>query len=236
MRLLWAIFFDTIQKNWKQSLTVGLINLVLSALLIVSAYFYIYIAEGLISFFGTSIMMMLLLIFSFMRYYIYMLLITFDYTLRQLYRNSFLLAFAGLTKNFITFLVLGLLYAIAGIVVVQYFSGIVLLLIVLLYICVFPAFRSLLIQFNIFPVVKKHIIDPYYKNHPGEGLAAKRSLNIVDEGEENEYIDEPIFQDIGITEYEEPESTMPYQYTNKEMNRLRHKRNSSRDTDDDGTI
>ena len=62
-----------------------------------------------------------------------------------------------------------------------------------MYIFVFPAFRSFLIQFCIFPVVKKYIIDPYYREHPDEDIEKRKDLNLeVESGEEEE---ESVFED-----------------------------------------
>ena len=44
--------------------------------------------------------------------------------------------------------------------------------------CCLPAFRFLLIQFCTFPAVKKYIIDPYYKEHPGEDIQKRRDLGL----------------------------------------------------------
>ena len=56
----------------------------------------------------------------------------------------------------------------------------------------FPSFRSFLIQYNVFPEVKKYIIDPYYEEHPDEDIEKRRELGLLDD-DENEAVfnDEP---------------------------------------------
>ena len=48
-----------------------------------------------------------------------------------------------------------------------------------------------LIQFNVFPEVKKYIIDPYYEQHPDEDVEKRRELGLLDYDE-----DESVFDDI----------------------------------------
>jgi len=58
-----------------------------------------------------------------------------------------------------------------------------------------PAFQSLLTQFCVFPSVKKLLIDPYYKEHPGEDIEKMRALGI--EAETDEPKQEAVFVDRG---------------------------------------
>ena len=60
-----------------------------------------------------------------------------------------------------------------------------------LYILIYPAFRSLLIQFAIFPYIKKTMIEPYYEAHPEADKRAMRTLNI----ETEEDAEESVFED-----------------------------------------
>ena len=132
--------------------------------------------------------------------------------------------------------IFGLCYALAAFVL--YLSFLVgTIFITLMYILVFPAFRMLLIQFTVFPLIKKHMIDPYYKDHPDEDKEAKRALNIYDQEDEDDD-GERVFEDTLPDEDDEPKTTFPRQYSEDEMKRLRRKQRRSRsdDEDDDGTI
>ena len=51
-------------------------------------------------------------------------------------------------------------------------------------------------QYNIFPSIKKYVIDPYYEAHPEEDIEKRRNLGIeveTDEEEINE--DDTVFND-----------------------------------------
>lgn len=198
-------FFDTIRKNWKQALPAGIINLLVTALLLFDMYFFFSWKQGgwMASVF-LAISACVYVIFTVMKYYLYMMMITFKLKLKQLYKNSFILVGAALGRNALISLVLLLFYA-AGVALLfaNFVIGSVIVLFV--YLLLFPAFRSFLIQFTIFPVIKKYMIDPYYKEHPGEDLEQKRSLNIEDEYTQAAE-EAPVFQDERLLQ-PDPEET-----------------------------
>ena len=238
-------FFDTIKKNWKQALPYGILNVLLTAII----YYDIFVfganamseESGWLQYILLAIIFTVFIVFSFMKFYIPLMIITFKLKLKQIFKNALIFAFAGMKRNLLIGLVLTLCYAAA--VAIILFGGYVGITIVLfLYILLFPAFRSYLIQYNIFPVVKRLMIDPYYKEHPGEDLEAKRALNLEDlDSHEND--EEPVFRDMGRTVKEdEPEeaapskkSVLPKQYTEQELRHGRriYKKGASVDDDDD---
>ena len=62
--------------------------------------------------------------------------------------------------------------------------------------CIYPAFRSYLIQFNIFDCVRKFMIDPYYEQHPDADIQKRLDLGLdVPEEYMPKYDDEDIFND-----------------------------------------
>ena len=235
-------FFDTIKKNWKQALPAGIINLLVTAVVVFDILFFYFnqTENKVLDYVFLAVILSIALIFTFMKYYIFMIMITFKLKLKQIYKNSAILAIAGLGRTFLIFIVLALFYA--GAVLLFLWNFVVAIPIILaVYILFFPAFRSYLIQYTIFPLIKKHMIDPYYKEHPGEDIEAKRALNIAEEEDKPADEEEPVFQDVvpGSEEEEEekPAKTFPRQYTQQEMDRLRRKQRRNKDyDDDDGTI
>ena len=240
-------FFDTIKKNWKQSLITGILELVISACLvfdIVYAWDWLNAVEGIqfmpLLFFAVSFF--LVVIFSYARYYLYMQIITFKLSFKQVWKNSLLLAIAGFKENLIISLALLAVYALAAVLLLNWFWY-VLAPLVILYVLLFPAFRSFLIQFTIFPIIKRTIIDPYYKEHPEEDLDKRHDLNLdVEEApktvakEDAEPEDDPnvIFKDAGREE--QPEETIPKQYSADELRKGRRLQKNKTNDDDDGTI
>ncbi len=234
-------FFDAIKKNWKQSLVFGLLELILGAIFGYGLWYYVMNAmEDAVSL-GTiipiAIALFITVMFRFAYYYVYLQIVTFKMSFRQILKNSVLFAMAGVKQNAVIFLSL-LLIAVLCAVGLWLFTGIAALLMIIGYVLVYPAFRSFLIQFAVFPLVKTAIIDPYYKEHPGEDLEKRRDLNLQPDEEELQAAGQPkeeapIFTDT--ISREEPEvAAFPKQYNERDMRR--GKKLGKDDADDDGTI
>ena len=111
---------------------------------------------------------------------------------------------------------------------------------------VVPGFRSFLIQFCIFPSIKKLMIDPYYAENPGADKQLRRNLNLeVDETAESTApaapstestpaADEPVFVDtVTAAETDTPKKKMPRQYNEQELRRFQRQVQSRQGADDD---
>lgn len=244
---VWSDFVDTIKKNWKQALPMGLLNAVMEIVLLIDVYYYSHldIESSTSRVIVTAIAMLLFLVFTFMRYYIPLMIVTFKLTWKQIYKNALIFAFVNVLPNLLITLVAGIFYFL---VYAALFTANYPLLFVQLavYLLLFPAFRSFLIQFCIFPKVKKHMIDPYYAAHPQEDHQQKQALGIPDEEMEAKAREEAVFVDRGRTDSylseEEAKNlpAIPKQYSEREMRRFRDSQRRARgqhnDADDDGTI
>ena len=182
-------FFDTIKKNWKQALAAGIINTIVYILLIFDIFFFYNNQEnGMIYTIGLGIMMSITIIFLMMNFYLWTMMITFKFNLKQLYKNSFKFVIINIKKNLLCGFCLLLAYGLYIAIAVLFFKYIIFVLSIeiLVYILTFPAFRFLLIQYFTFPCIKKVIIDPYYAEHPDEDIEKRRDLGIEVEEEKPE--------------------------------------------------
>ena len=173
-------FFDTLKKNWKQALPAGIINTLVYAMLFFDIYFFWFSSKGIMASVGVGICVCILFIFTVMNYYIWTLMITFKFTLKQIYKNSFKFVFINMKLNLLCFFSLLLVYAVNIGLIFLFQSAfiIVFTLEIFLYILLYPSFRFLLVQFCTFPSIKKYIIDPYYLEHPDEDINKRRDLGI----------------------------------------------------------
>ena len=191
-------FFETIKKNWKQALVAGFINLFIYIVLIFDIFFF-YGGSGIIQTIGLGLVFAILLIFLMMDFYIWTLMITFNFKLKQIYMNSFKFVIINFKNNILCGLILLLIYALY--VAIAFVSGgyfaIALSFEIIIYVITFPALRALLIQYFTFPSIKKIIIDPYYAEHPEDDIQKRLDLGL--EVEENK----PVSPD---GEEEEPEN------------------------------
>lgn len=107
---IWSDFIENIKKNLKQSLTIGIIDFSVYALMIFSVYFYHYqIKENSFYYVPFIISIVFTLIFTFMQYYIFVMLVTFELTTKQLLKNALIFSIAGLGRNIIITFFCGLL-------------------------------------------------------------------------------------------------------------------------------
>ena len=172
-------FFETIKKNFKQSLIAGIVNTFVYALFFFAAWFY-YTSKGTFATVGLGITFAMFFIFTVMNFFLWTLIITFDFTLKQAYKNSFKFVFINMKHNLLCILVNLLIIAInVGILfIAQGYWLIALMIEGVIFLLTYPAFNALLIQFCTFPAIKKFIIDPYYAEHPDLDIEKRRSLGL----------------------------------------------------------
>ncbi len=172
-------FFETIKKNLKQSIIAGIINTFVYVLLIFDLWFFNNVA-GTAGIIATGAALALLLTFTMMNFYLWTLIITFGYTLKQAYTISFKLVFLNFKYSFLVAIV-NIIIA-AGAVGLLFITGkswiYALLFELILLVTIYPAFNGLMIQFCTFPCIKKFIIDPYYKAHPNEDIEKRQRLGL----------------------------------------------------------
>lgn len=194
-------FFETIKKNWKQALPAGIINTLVYALLFFDLVYFSGMENGTASAIFTGGILSILLIFTIMNFYIWTLMITFNFTLKQIYKNSFKFVFINFKNNLIALLVPALILGIfVGIMFLlgNYWIHVLLIEFFILLIT-FPGFQYLLIQYCTFPSIKKYIIDPYYEEHPDEDIEKRRNLGLEVEEDKPQTEDgedeETVFED-----------------------------------------
>lgn len=179
-------FFETIKKNFKQSLAAGIINALIYALLIFDLCFFRGLT-GTMGVIGNGVALALLVTFIMMNFYLWTLIITFNYTLKQAYSISFKLVFLNFKGSFLCLFV-NFLILVANVVILFVMPSakaflLTFLIEAALLMVIYPGFNGLLVQFCTFSSIKKFIIDPYYKAHPGEDIEKRKRLGLEIEEE-----------------------------------------------------
>jgi len=158
---LWSDFFKAIKKNFIGALALGIVDLFVIILLIGSTYFYYTASGGIENTILFLITFAMSVIYFMMRFYLYILLITFKLSPFKLVKNAFILAILGIKRNIMAIvgiLVLALLYVALFMVSVPF--GVTLPFFFLV------SNMSFFACFAAYPNVKKYMIDPYYAEHP----------------------------------------------------------------------
>ncbi len=155
---VWGDFIETFKKNFKQSFLYSLVDFLVTAFLLLDLLSIQNLPNRIIMVLSLAAILLSFTIWTFMRYYIYPMMITFRLTFRQLLKNAFIFCWAGFIRNlFLTvflaltaFLVAYLVYA---------FQNIMLLLLII--VTLWFSFTGLLANFMVYPLIKKHMIDGF---------------------------------------------------------------------------
>ncbi len=167
-------FFDQFKKNFWQSLVVWLVFTLGFFVIIFGIIFYngmLNQGDSVIGFLGLLFSILSSVVFLFMSYYVYLILVTFKVNFRQLLKDSFLFAFIGLGRNLIATLFIGIIYGWFAIYLIvptvaplfdpSFTASIdAPALALAMYIFFIPTLCSLIVNFTIYPGVKKFMIDP----------------------------------------------------------------------------
>lgn len=178
-------FFETIKKNWKQALIVGVINSILTVAIIFNLiFFYNYNGNQIFGTVGLGISLFVAFTFAVINLYIWTLMITFNVSIKQLYMNSFKFTFLNFWKNVLCLIIEGAMYGVYLLVIyliwqmAAKFIAMSLGLSIIVFAATFPCYKALMVQYFVFPPIKKYIIEPYYKEHPFEDIDKRRDLGL----------------------------------------------------------
>lgn len=177
---IWSDFAKAFKQNYVQSLIMGIIDLVFAAGFVIAIVSYNdWASKNTIMYVPFIITLSCMLVFVMMHFYIYLLIVSTNLSLKNILKNSFLLVGVSLKKCVFTLVVAALLILVF--VFLYPFSFFVIPFIPLSLLC-------FLICFNCYPVIREYVIDPYY---------AKRG----EENPEDKYLketeEEAVFEDKG---------------------------------------
>ncbi len=179
---IWSDFKDAAKKNMKQSIIVSSINIFATFLMLMSIRAYwILIDNGgmanLPGIIGLGLVVMVFLIFACMNIYIYPMMVTFELTLKQLYKNSLIFAFIKFLPNLGILLLSSLLVFLSFGLIIPFHP--ILGLIPYLFITI--SLIGLITNFYAYPKLKKFMISR---------IEAEEEEDYEEEEEEDEEEDE----------------------------------------------
>ncbi|MBO4413770.1 MAG: DUF624 domain-containing protein [Clostridia bacterium] len=178
-----------IKRNFRQAMIFGVIDAVLIAMMAYDLVIFFLggsVMTAFAVFFG--VMVIVALMYSIMRYYIYVQLVTFDLSIWKMFKNSFNLAALGIKRNVLA--ILGMV--LAGILEAALFMTVLMPVGVILPLLILVSFVNFAGVYAAYPVVKKYMIDPYYVS---DDVGAKTHEAAAAEPEPEP--EEPIFIDRG---------------------------------------
>ena len=153
---MWEDFKTTIKNTWKQAIPMGILDLLMLGMCTYSLYMYYYnYANYYIMFYS---MLLVFMLYAFMRFYVYTLMVTFDLKFFQILKNAAIFTILGFGRNFLLFcgcvmlvmftIWLGTLFVPLAVIsiFIMLFSG-----------CAYMG------MYAAWPKIQKYMIDPYYK-------------------------------------------------------------------------
>jgi len=174
---LWWDFRDSAKNNLKQSLIVSFINYIFVVLIANAIKFYLGMENSILMLVVITFLFMTFIVFMMMHIYIYPMMVTFELSIRNLYKNALIFA---LMKFFPNLAILILCFLIYGLTF--YFPFIGLILFVLLTVSLI----SFITNFYAYPTLKKYIIDKIEEEEEKNDQTESSEGNLADSREENE--------------------------------------------------
>lgn len=156
---MFSDYFYAIKKNFKQGLVLGLIDAGVIIVLIID-FLYTWSARSnywsYLMFFAVTA---LIIVYLFMRMYLYLMMVTFNITLYKMLKNALIFTALGIKRNLMAGIGILLCLALWGALAfigLQFNLGFLIFIPALF----FFAFMSFISVYCAYPVIKKHMIDP----------------------------------------------------------------------------
>jgi uncharacterized membrane protein YesL len=163
----WHDFFYSVKRNYKQAIIFGAIDVAINGILCFNLYTMITSTSN----FFASMMFwsnfVLFVVFFFMRYYIYIQMVTFKLSIFKMIKNSLIFSLLGLKRNLLAFL--GIIFIfVFEILFLLGSGGILIPVAVIAPLTVLFSTASYIKVYAAYPKMKQYMIDPYYDEHPEE--------------------------------------------------------------------
>ena len=160
-------FTEAIQKNWKTFLINGVVFYAVYAIMNVAVTYYSHMSNSNSIFvIPMALCIALSALFIFAQYYIPVMIITFDLKLKDIYKNALIFAILGLWRNLLITVILAVLGFV--IFVLMQLSPLTIIIGIILIIFILFSFIMFLVNFAVYPLIDKNMIQPYLKNQASE--------------------------------------------------------------------
>ncbi len=154
---VWTDFWERLASNFKQGLVVGILDILVwvSIVLYLSADLSGATALGQYLFVFRYVAILIFIIYSVMRFYIYLIMVTFNMSVIAILRNSWIFSILGLVRNLCT------IFFSLLVITVTFFIPLPMLALLT---CSLVGFIT---TFNAYPVVEKYMLKPRQENEDG---------------------------------------------------------------------
>ena len=186
---VWTDFWYAVKRNWKQALPFGIIDIILNFILISNIYNLITSTEKLMLSMLFWANVVLFILYFFMRYYMYVQMVTFRLSVFKMFKNSLIFSLLGFKRNILAllgillllFLEVLLLFGTGGILVpIAVAAPLAILFSTFSYMKVYASYYK----------IKEIMIDPYLAENPKEDVTNDAEVIMHDDVTERERLRE----------------------------------------------
>ena len=167
---MFSDYFYAIRRNLKQGFIMGLLDsIAIFALVFDFMYFYNSPATGMNNFMYIMIFA-LILIYGIMRFYTYLMMVTFNMKLGKILKNALIFTVLGIKRNVMALLGIAALVGITAALIVVFLPMQIAVVLIVPFLCLL-AFCGFMYTYAAYPVLQKYMIDPVAKK-PAEDADA----------------------------------------------------------------
>jgi hypothetical protein len=151
---------DAVKNNWAAFLINGVVCYAAYFIFnIAISYYSEQLTSNNIFFVPLALCIGISILFIFAQFYIPVMMITFDLKMNKIYKNAFIFAIVGLWRNLLLVVLFAILafifYILINLMPLTFIIAIILGIIILFSFC------SFLINFMVYPLIDKNMIQPY---------------------------------------------------------------------------
>ena len=163
-------FFYGIKKNFKQGFLLGLVDCLIIGVLVVDYLFFYTATQSLLMNVMYFAIFAICIIYLFMRFYIYLLSITFNLKIRKIIKNAFIFTMLGVKRNLMAAIGI-IILAVINIFLYVILAPLGIVVPLILPFLYFLAFASFMTTYAAYPVIEKYMIAPYQKENQNKNKA-----------------------------------------------------------------
>ena len=168
---MFSDYFYAIRKNLKQGFVLGLLD---TAILFALAFDFIYFWNSpstMMNNFMYIMIFALILIYGIMRFYTYLMMVTFNMKLGKILKNALIFTVLGIKRNIMALLGIAALVGITVALIVVFLPMQIAVVLIIPFLCLL-AFCGFMYTYAAYPILQKYMIDPVVKKPAAEDTAA----------------------------------------------------------------
>ncbi len=152
---MWQDFIGTVKSSWKQSVPMGILDVITLGVSSYSLFMYYVNYENYYVMFYAMVLVAML--YSFMRYYIYTIMVTFELGFFKIIKNAAIFSLLAFGRNFVMFICIVML-----VILTIWLGSLFLPLGVISIFMILFSNSAFFAMYAAYPKIKKYMIDPYY--------------------------------------------------------------------------